>query len=155
MKQLQSELGERCSPAWCVDLSRQHIPDAIPIHDDLGQADRGRSSSGDVDPNPFDEPLVSEDDFTKLKGLYHRVYGFTILIWPFSYISWNMFPIVDLLGYLCRTLSRGLRRNMKNSSLLELYPAEEHTKMVQELKELEGRHQHELKKLHERHIAEL
>ena len=25
LKQLQSELGERCSQAWCVDRSHQHI----------------------------------------------------------------------------------------------------------------------------------
>jgi len=50
-----------------ASASGTSIPDAIPIHDDGGQANQGGSSSGDVAPDPVGEPLLSEDDFTKLK----------------------------------------------------------------------------------------
>ena len=59
--------------------SGSSLLDAIPIPDEGDQAGLGGSSSGNVDPDTVGEPLVLEDDFAKLKGLFRRVYGFTIM----------------------------------------------------------------------------
>ena len=59
--------------------SGSSLLDAIPILDEGDQAGLGGSSFGNVNPDPVGESLVLEDDFAKLKGLFRRVYGFTIM----------------------------------------------------------------------------
>ena len=81
---------------------------------------RGGASPGDVDPDLVDEPLVSDDDFTKPKGLFCRVYSFTIVSYSLFELCRFCSCIVNLLGCLNRTLSRGLGKSTRSSSLPEL-----------------------------------
>ena len=62
-----------------ASASGTSIPNAIPIRDDGDQANQGGAPTGNVDPNLGSEQLVSEEDFTELKTMFRRIYGFTIV----------------------------------------------------------------------------